>query len=262
MLKISRLTFSGLLGIAAFAAGPMATADERAPVLIRNISILDLASGTWQPHRDLVVRGTRIAAIEPTGGEVPAAKVVINGEGKFAIPGLFDNRVDLGQMSRETAGLFVAHGITSVDAGTESDRVVEWRREIAHGKFMGPRIVESTAGSRAGNAIGPSSNAGAAAIPPGLALHQELARLVTHGMTPAEALRRATIGSASHHGRSRDLGSIAVGKIADMLILNGDPLLDITRTRAIDAVVFRGEALTRAHLNLLLSKPASAGVRR
>jgi imidazolonepropionase-like amidohydrolase len=49
-----------------------------------------------------------------------------------------------------------------------------------------------------------------------------------------------------------------VGKIADMLILNGDPLADISRTRLIDAVVFRGEALTRAHLNLLLAKSQAA----
>jgi imidazolonepropionase-like amidohydrolase len=80
---------------------------------------------------------------------------------------------------------------------------------------------------------------------------------VAQGLSPADALRRATIDSASLHGRASDLGSIEVGKIADIVIVNEDPLLDITRTRSIDAVVFRGEGLTRAHLNLLLSKTAA-----
>ena len=264
MLKISRPTVCVLLGLAAFTiAHATAAADDRVSVVIRNIAVLQPSAAGWLTHRDIVIRDTTITSIQPAGGTLPAAKVVINGDGKFAIPGLFDNRVDVARMTRDAAGMFVAYGVTSVrDAGGDSPRVIEWRREIAHGKFMGPRLVESV--SAAPGQIVPveGSNAGSGAIAPGLALHDELSRLVARGATAADVLRRITIGSARFHRRSGDLGSIETGKIADLVILNGDPLADISRTRAIDAVVFRGEALTRAHLNLLLSKSASAAVRR
>lgn len=260
MLKISRLTRCSLLGLLLVAAPFTALADDSVSVVIRDISVLEPSAGTWRTHQDLIIRDTTITAIQPTGSQLPAAKLVINGTGKFAIPGLFDNRVDITQLSRATAGLFVACGVTSVrDAANDSPRVVKWRREIAHGKFMGPRLVEGAADGR--NVPVAGSNAGSAGIVPGQSLHDELARMVSRGMRPADVLRRATIESARFHGRDNDLGSIEIGKIADLLILDGDPLTDISRTRAIDAVVFRGEGLTRAHLNLLLSKSSLAGGR-
>jgi imidazolonepropionase-like amidohydrolase len=73
-------------------------------------------------------------------------------------------------------------------------------------------------------------------------------------MKPAEALKAATSQSAALYGRDKDLGSIEPGKIADLVILTGNPLERIENTRKIDSVIFRGEALTRAHLNILLSK--------
>ena len=244
-------------------AQTIATADDRASVVIRNIAVLQPSAAGWLTHRDIVVRNTTVSSIQPAGGDVPAAKIEINGDGKFAIPGLFDNRVDVARMTREAAGLFIAYGVTSVhDASGDSPRVVDWRREIANGKFMGPRLVAS-AGDRSGGVVPINGgNVGSGAIAPGLAFHDALAQLVSGGATPADALRRASIESARFHGRSHDLGSIEAGKIADLVILTGDPLADISRTRAIDAVVFRGEALTRAHLNLLLARAASATVRR
>ena len=253
-----------MLAIGAFTIAHTAiSADDRVSVVIRNIAVLQPSATAWLTHRDIVIRDTTITSIHPTGGSVPAAKVVINGEGKFAIPGLFDNRVDVSRMTTEAAGLFVAHGVTSVrDAGGDSARVVEWRRAIASGKFMGPRLVDSADVAVALALPVDGSNAGFASIAPGIALHDALARLVSAGATTADVLRRATLESARFHGRERDLGSIEAGKIADLVILDRDPLADISNTRAIDAVVFRGEALTRAHLNLLLSKSTSAAVRR
>ena len=77
------------------------------------------------------------------------------------------------------------------------------------------------------------------------------------GLTAGDVLRSATLDSATFHGRGLDLGSIEPGKIADVIVLNSDPLADIAHTRTIDAVVFRGETLTRAHLNQLLSHAAA-----
>jgi adenine deaminase len=263
VLKISRTLSCALLIVVAATIAPHAANDDRASVVVRDIALLNPSADGWLTHRDIVIRDTTITAIQPTGAELPAAKVVINGVGKFAIAGLFDNRVHLARLTRETAGLFVALGVTSVSTEDDDrDRVGEWRRDIAYGKFMGPRILEKPLEARRGSVPLPGTGAGSAAIVPGQALHDELARLARAGAAPADVVRRATIESARFHGRGNELGSIEVGKIADVLILNGDPLADITRTRAIDAVVFRGEALTRAHLNLLLSKATSAAARR
>jgi len=238
----------------------------RAEVVIRNISVLDPTAAMWLRDRDVIIRHGKIAAVQPAGRAVPPSKFMINGEGKFAIPGLFDNRVHLQDFDRAGAGQFVAYGITSVwDRGTDAATIAQWQRDLSHGKFMGPRIVRSDASPRPpnggrdlpGSRVAESSSRVAVG-----GLHGELAASVLRtGQSPSQALRRATIDSAIFHGRGHDLGSIEPGKIADLIVLGGDPLADIAHTRTIDAVVFRGEALTRAHLNQLLSHARLPGSR-
>ncbi len=223
----------------------------RAEVVIRRISVLDPTAAMWLHDRDVIIRNGKFAAVQPAGRPVPAAKFTINGNGKFAIPGLFDQRVHLEKLDRAGAGLFVASGITSVwDTGTDAAKIARWRRDLSYGKFMGPRIVRS-------DAAAPAPQRERSAV----ALHEELAARVRAGQTPAAALRSATIEAATFHDRGQDLGSIEQGKIADLIVLGGDPLADIAHTRTIDAVVFRGEVLTRAHLNQLLSHAGRPGAR-
>jgi len=223
----------------------------RAEVVIRNISVLDPTAAMWLRDRDVIIRHGKIAAVQPAGRPLPPSKFTIKGEGKFAIPGLFDNRVHLQDFDSAGAGQFVAYGITSVwDRGTDAAKIARWQRDISHGKFMGPRIVRS-------DAAAPAPQRERSAV----ALHEELAARVRAGQSPATVLRSATIEAATFHDRGQDLGSIEPGKIADLIVLGGDPLADIAHTRQIDAVVFRGEVLTRAHLNQLLSQAGRPGVR-
>lgn len=245
-----------LLSLSLAGASQPAPDLPRAEVVIRNISVLDVNAGAWLPHRDVVIRNGRIAAVQPAGSLLPPSKFTINGDGKFAIPGLFDNRVHLKGFERTTAGQFVAYGVTSVwDRGTDATRIEEWRRDISYGRFMGPRIVRADARAPRTDSISlPGSGAGETSSTAAMRLHEELAaRVRRSGLTAGEVLRSATIESATFHGRGLDLGSIEQGKIADVIVLNADPLADIAHTRMIDAVVFRGETLTRAHLNQLLS---------
>jgi imidazolonepropionase-like amidohydrolase len=76
--------------------------------------------------------------------------------------------------------------------------------------------------------------------PPGFALHAELELLVESGLPPAAALKCATINNALALRQANNLGSIEVGKIADMVILNDDPLADIHNTRSIHRVIHLG----------------------
>jgi imidazolonepropionase-like amidohydrolase len=75
---------------------------------------------------------------------------------------------------------------------------------------------------------------------PGFSLHDELALLVQSGLTPLEALRTATYNPAEFLGALDSLGTVAQGKLADLVLLDADPLADIHNTRRISAVIANG----------------------
>ncbi|MGP4071820.1 amidohydrolase family protein [Piscibacillus sp. B03] len=82
---------------------------------------------------------------------------------------------------------------------------------------------------------------------PGMALHQELKLLVDSGLTELQALQCAT-DTAAKAMENADIGTISKGKIADLLILNSNPLTDIRHTRDIDFIIKGGKAYTQDEL--------------
>ena len=86
---------------------------------------------------------------------------------------------------------------------------------------------------------------------PGAALHDELQLLVDAGMTPLQALQAATSAPARFLGAADSLGTVAEGKVADLVLLDADPLADIGNTRQIRSVFLRGRLLDRATLDSL-----------
>ena len=89
--------------------------------------------------------------------------------------------------------------------------------------------------------------------PPGAAMHQELELLVQSGLTPAAALTAATRNNARALNQSDQLGSIEPGKLADVVILDADPLADITNTRKIFRVIRSGLVCDPAALRQTVS---------
>ena len=85
----------------------------------------------------------------------------------------------------------------------------------------------------------------------GSSLHDELAMLVDAGLSPAQALRAATLSAAVFAGAENDHGTVAVGKVADLVMLDADPLTDIRHTRHISAVFLGGRHLDATRLNEL-----------
>jgi len=92
---------------------------------------------------------------------------------------------------------------------------------------------------------------------PGSSLHNELRELVAAGLTPQEALQTATENPAEFFSR-RDIGTIAAGQRADMVLLNADPSQKIENTQKISAVVLAGQFLPHKDLDELLEKARSA----
>jgi len=91
----------------------------------------------------------------------------------------------------------------------------------------------------------------------GFGLHDELLLLVEAGLSPMDALRAATSEPAKVLGFT-DLGTIEADKVADLVILEADPLRDIRNTRRIAGVISRGKYLARPALDSLLATAAEA----
>jgi amidohydrolase family protein len=93
---------------------------------------------------------------------------------------------------------------------------------------------------------------------PGFALHEELARLVEAGLTPMQALRTATLEPARYLGLDDSLGTVRRGKLADLVVLDANPLNDIRNTSKIHAVLVRGRLLTPRDRQRILAEIAAA----
>lgn len=90
-------------------------------------------------------------------------------------------------------------------------------------------------------------------VMPGAALHDELEQLVEAGLTPRDALEAATLAPARFFEAEKDLGSIEKGKLADMVLLDANPLDDIRNVRGIRGVFSHGRYWTREELDSILA---------
>ena len=94
---------------------------------------------------------------------------------------------------------------------------------------------------------------------PGFGIHDELALLVDAGLSPIAALQAATRNAAEFMGQLDRRGTIEVGKTADLVLLDKDPLADIHNTRSIQAVVLSGKLYSRRALDEMLAKAQTLG---
>jgi hypothetical protein len=126
---------------------------------------------------------------------------------------------------------FYPHNV--LDDMTRRRRV--WARQD---EFVFPMAAESAAKiQRAGGLVG----VGGHGQLQGLGYHWEMWALAMGGMTPREVLRAATIDGAKIIGIDQDLGSIEAGKLADLVVLDRNPLQDIRNTNSVRYVMKNGE---------------------
>lgn len=108
--------------------------------------------------------------------------------------------------------------------------VEEFTRRYAH---AGGKIIN---GPDSGPSSGPANMAG-------LAMHVEMEALVDAGLTPMQAIQSSTKWAADLLHKEQDLGTVAPGRIADLILIDGDPLVDIRATRKIRAVIMDGKIM-------------------
>ncbi len=129
-------------------------------------------------------------------------------------------------------------------------------REVADFRRVVYNIVKNLQSAGVGLLAGTDAIAGFPIH--GFSLHDELEELVSAGLTPAEALRTATIHPARFLGEDDDLGAVKAGYLADLVLLDADPLKDIRNTRNIRAVVANGRLFRRADLDKILAEERSS----
>jgi hypothetical protein len=103
--------------------------------------------------------------------------------------------------------------------------------------------------------------AGCDGLVPGFCLHDELEWLTRAGFSPLEALQTATINPARFLGREDSQGTIEVGKRADLVLLDADPLVDIRNVTRISSVIIRGTLMTKPSIDLIVANHLRPGAR-
>ncbi len=137
--------------------------------------------------------------------------------------------------------------LSETGASAESARrTIETRR----------RLIKALHAAGAGLLLG--SDAPQVYNVPGFSTHRELASLVAAGLTPYQALETGTRNVATYFKTSRETGTIETGKRADLILLDGDPLVDIGNTMRRSGVMVRGRWLAQAEIERRLAEIATA----
>jgi imidazolonepropionase-like amidohydrolase len=131
-----------VLRLIAFVLAPT-TATAQSAVVIRNVTVIPITGIRPLYRQAVMVREGRIAAIGPTASvRAPAGATVIDGTGKYLIPGLFEMHAHMSKSRASAFPLYVYHGVTTIrDQGSEHAEVLKWRSEIRAGTRVGPRML-------------------------------------------------------------------------------------------------------------------------
>ena len=132
--------------------------------------------------------------------------------------------------------------------GGSAERKDVWRKQWQMNLNLVGAMHQKGVGIMAGTDVGNPY------VYPGFGLHDELVLLVKAGLTPMAALQAATMNPARFLNMENDLGTVQKGKIADLVLLNANPLEDIANTQRISAVVMNGRYLPRETLQKMLDE--------
>jgi cytosine/adenosine deaminase-related metal-dependent hydrolase len=179
-------------------------------------------------------------AIDPLGDKAKRLIAAMARAGTLMDPTLvLGGRTNLGFTAEEDAAFTTnqRQRMSARTAGAQGPSAGELERSA--GNMI--RLMEEM--HRAGIRVTPGTDCGAVGVPPGYGFHIELS-LLAQAMPARDVLRSAT-SVAAHWLRRDDLGAIAPGKRADVVLLNADPLADIANTRDIADVWLDGEPVAR-----------------
>jgi imidazolonepropionase-like amidohydrolase len=267
MRQISALILSLILPVLLLAQPKQSVQSKQ--IALAHVTVIDATGAPARKDMTVIITNDRITQIgEARKTRVPSGAQIIDATGKFLIPGLWDMHVHFWN-DEKLLSLYAANGVTGVrDMGGDLERVKRWKKEIALGAITGPRIVAPgdpldkapvRAMQMARVAIMAGTDTGDPYTYPGFTLHEELGLLVEAGLTPMQALQAATLAPAKYLGMLDSIGTVEKGKIADLVLLDANPLDSISNTQKIAAVIIGGKLIAKTALEKMLAEAEADG---
>ena len=112
-------------------------------IAIQGATVIPVTGAPPIPDATVVIRGDRIADVGPASQtDVPQGARIVDGRGRFVVPGFVEMHAHLSKTRASAMGLFVANGVTTVrDTGGDHEELLQWRREVNAGRRIGPRML-------------------------------------------------------------------------------------------------------------------------
>jgi imidazolonepropionase-like amidohydrolase len=129
-----------VLAVATTVAAAVSATSQTQTIAITRVNVVDVADGRLIPNSTVAIAGGRITSVTPDG-RPPAGARIVDGQGKFLIPGLWDMHAHMEASGESALQLSVANGVTGLrDMGSDVDVVLKMREATASGRVVGPRI--------------------------------------------------------------------------------------------------------------------------
>jgi imidazolonepropionase-like amidohydrolase len=130
-----------LLSLAATFIAAVSVAPQTQPLAITRVNVIDVVDGRIVPNSTVTIRGNTIAGVVQNGAP-PAGAQVVDGQGRFLIPGLWDMHAHMEATGESSLQLYVANGVTGIrDMGSALDFILNLRDATSSGRTVGPHIV-------------------------------------------------------------------------------------------------------------------------
>ena len=193
-------------------------------LVVAHVAVVDVTRGALNKDQTVEIEDGRIASVRPSAGSaVPEGAQVVDGSGKFLIPGLWDMHVHTAVPAGESLlGLYIANGVTGVrDMGSDLATNRAWSKRIEAGTLIGPRIVAS----------GPYLQGGDAALP------HYVVRTPDEGRAAIDSLARSGADFVKLHEMIPPEAFFAVARAARErgLVIAGHLQTGVTNEQAVDS---------------------------
>jgi imidazolonepropionase-like amidohydrolase len=130
-----------LLVSTAMLVATMAVTPQTRTLAITRVSVVDVIDGRIVPNSIVTIRGETISSVSQNGA-LPADAQMVDGQGKFLIPGLWDMHAHIQGNEKAWLPLYIANGVTGIrDMGADLDFILDIRDATSSGRTLGPRIV-------------------------------------------------------------------------------------------------------------------------
>ena len=130
-----------LLSLAATFIAVISVAPQTRALAITRVNVIDVVDGRIVPNSTVTIRGKTIASVAQNSAP-PGDAQIVDGQGKFVIPGLWDMHAHMEMTGESSLQLYVANGVTGIrDMGSALDFILNLREATSSGRTLGPQIV-------------------------------------------------------------------------------------------------------------------------